>query len=112
MPTLTSYTVTGLTSGEEYKFTVSAYNYNEASDPSSTEAFFACIAPSGFSAPYLIDSSLTDETMTIGWTVPTQDGGCPITGYAVYMDDGTGSSIYSEVNTASDPAVRDKPWLS
>lgn len=39
------------------------------------------------------------------------DGGCPITGYAVWKDDGTGSQVFTEVNTASDPAIRNIPTL-
>jgi hypothetical protein len=39
------------------------------------------------------------------------NGGCPITGYAVYMDDGLDGS-FSEVNTANDPLVRDLPSLN
>ena len=40
------------------------------------------------------------------------DGGCPITGYAVWRDDGTGAQIFTEVNTQSDPAIRNIPTLS
>jgi hypothetical protein len=39
-------------------------------------------------------------------------GGCPITGYAVYIDDGTGVSNFTEANIANDPAVRGNPGLN
>jgi titin len=50
-------------------------------------------------------------TLTIGWTAPSDDGGCPITGYAVFRDNGAGGNIVTEVNTALDSNIRDKPTL-
>jgi hypothetical protein len=40
--------------------------------------------------------------MTVSWSDPSDDGGCPITGFAVYVDDGNLGS-FSEVNVANDP---------
>jgi hypothetical protein len=95
--------------GGEYKFTVTAYNYNGAGTTSSTYSFYSCVYPSDFSAPYRTAS--TTSTITIGWTAPSSNGGCSVLGYAIYMDDGTGTSTFAEVNTALDPAVRDIPSL-
>lgn len=55
-------------------------------------------------APYRADSTAT--SVEIHWGPPQDSGGCSLTGYAVYMDDGTGVGAFSEVNTANDPALR------
>jgi hypothetical protein len=38
-------------------------------------------------------------------------GGCPITGYAVFRDDGNGTDLIYEMNAVSDPLVRNIPTL-
>jgi hypothetical protein len=49
--------------------------------------------------------------MQIGWQAPKFDGGCPITGYAVFRNDGLGGTSWTEVNVAMDSNVRDRPDL-
>ena len=49
--------------------------------------------------------------MTLSWIAPDDDGGCIITGYAVFRNDGQGGTSWTEVNTAMDSNVRDKPYL-
>ena len=49
--------------------------------------------------------------MTLEWTAPEDDGGCPITSYAVFRDDGLTSAPSIEINSANDINVRDKPTL-
>lgn len=63
-----------------------------------------------FAAPVRTTSTAT--TITVSWQAPLNNGGCPITGYAVYMDDGTGLGTFNEVNAITDPAVRDIPGLN
>jgi len=53
----------------------------------------------------------TATTMTLRWKAPEQDGGCTITGYAVYRNDVQGGTSWTEVNTPMDSNVRDKPTL-
>lgn len=48
--------------------------------------------------------------MTISWETPSSDGGCEILGYAVFVDDGA-LGAFTEVNTDSDPDVRNNPGL-
>ena len=43
---------------------------------------------------------------------PKDAGGCRITGYAVFRDDGVGGNIDTEVNLDDDPAVRELPSLN
>jgi hypothetical protein len=35
-----------------------------------------------------------DQThFTVGWSTPIETGGCPLTGYAVFRDDGLGGAL-------------------
>lgn len=50
-----------------------------------------------------------DETkFKISWTPPSEDGGCPVTGYGIFRDDGAGSALTTEIDAA---AVNNKPSL-
>jgi hypothetical protein len=99
----------GLSSGREYKFTVTAYNFNGAGANSNTYSFYSCVNPSQFLAP--LRSTSTKTSITITWNEPIKNGGCPITGYIIYMDDGVTRNVYTEVNSVNDPAVRNIPGL-
>lgn len=80
-------------------------NFNGLSASSSTiETFIACMPPTGFFYPYKIKSTKT--SITIGWDAPLSDGGCAITKYEVYMDDGNGGSITTVTNPNLDPTIR------
>lgn len=49
--------------------------------------------------------------MTVQWTEPINNGGCPITGYAIFRDDGATEVTSIEVNSNNDPSVRNIPTL-
>jgi hypothetical protein len=49
--------------------------------------------------------------MILEWEAPLNDGGCPITGYSVFRDDGITMTPTIEVNMNNDPDVRDIPTL-
>jgi hypothetical protein len=51
--------------------------------------------------------------MVLEWTPPEDEGGCAITGYAVFRDGGAvaGTAVDTEFNSANDANVRDKPSL-
>ena len=55
--------------------------------------------------------SSTSTQLTLDWTAPSSEGGCSVTGYAVFRDDGSAGAVSTEVNTGSDTNVRDKPTL-
>ena len=91
--------VHGLTPGKLYTFRAYSYNFNGASLPSSYLAIYACGSPSSFAEPLYVASSTS--SITISWTAPLDDGGCPISDYEVQRDeDGTGLGAWTEVNPA------------
>lgn len=89
-PNVRQYTASGLIRGLKYNFRVMAINFNGPSDPSSELSVTFCNAPTGLDPPTLLKS--TNTSLTLQWTAPEDDGGCPVTEYALYRDDGTGTS--------------------
>lgn len=104
--TETSTVIEDLTPGVTYTFTVSAVNFNGEGAESTEAEITACVAPSGVSAPSVL--SLTATTVTLRWEEPENNGGCSITSYAVFRDDGAGSAINVNMESAS---VANKPYL-
>lgn len=49
--------------------------------------------------------------MTVSWDHPKDNGGCPITSYAVFRNDGEGGEITVEANAVGDTNVRNRPTL-
>lgn len=115
-PGVLGHRVDGLQNGHFYKFRVLSVNYNGYSVPSAEAGYYVCTAPTDFSAPLVI--SQTQSEMVLFWEPPGDLGGCRITGYAVFRDDGAvasssaGAGITNELNVASDPAIRDLPSLN
>lgn len=104
-PNVRKYLVTGLQTGINAGFTVQAINYNGPSEASDPAYFIICRAPSQFAAPTMPE--VTRTTMTLEWRAPESDGGCPITSFYLYADDGAGGS-YSEIDASE---VNDLPAL-
>ena len=76
---------------------------------SDITVMYTCTPPSQLASPRFV--STTSTSMTISWDAPLNDGGCPITGYAVFRDDGSTEVPNIEVNQNNDPSVRDIPVL-
>lgn len=93
-----------------YTFRVYAINFNGMSQPSQTASFYVCSAPSDFGRPEVVNQ--TNTSITLKWNAPNDNGGCRITSYVVYRDDGLGGNITTEVNTLQDPSVRGNPSLN
>lgn len=58
--------------------------------------------------PVYVNSTRT--SISLNWTAPADDGGCPIYDYLIERDeDGTGTSTFSEVNPndRNDPTLRE-----
>jgi titin len=68
-----SFITSGLTTGIEYFFKVTAVNAAGESVPSSIEKFVCADLPNAPSRPFLISSTL--NSIEIGWTYNTDDGG-------------------------------------
>jgi hypothetical protein len=115
-PGILGQLIANLTNGHYYTFRVIALNYNGASQPSATASYYVCTAPTSFPAPVV--ESQTSSSMTLSWVPPSDLGGCRVTGYAVWRDDGAvasasaGTGITTELNSASDPLVRGRPSLN
>ncbi|MCU1391670.1 MAG: hypothetical protein JWM34_98 [Ilumatobacteraceae bacterium] len=78
---ITTAVVTNLTNGSPYTFTVTALN---AAGSSASSAASNVVTPTGPpSAPTGVAALAGDGAVTVSWTTPTNDGGSPITGYAI-----------------------------
>lgn len=83
-------------------------NFNGDGPESTSFAFYTCTPPSQALAPIRV--ATTVSTMTVKWEDPSDNGGCFITGFAVFIDDGQ-QGTFSEVNSVDDPNVRGNPGL-
>ena len=95
--------VPGVTLGETYNYTVTATNAvatSAASVPSTPVPFTAGVAL----APTGVTGSSGNGTATVRWTVPSYNGGAPITGYSVTIRDASGTAL-ATTSSASSPVV-------
>ena len=105
----TSYTVTGLHTGEEYTFAVKArYNIGTSSDysnPASATPTTSSKPPSKFTVPNaptgLAATASSPIQIDLIWNAPTNDGGSQITGYKIDVKTGTGAYVTLKENTGS-----------
>ncbi len=74
-------TITGLTAGGSYTFTVAAVNANGTSAASPASA--AVVPYSAPSAPTVPAVTPGDSSVTLNWNAPSSNGGSSITGYVV-----------------------------
>jgi titin len=121
-PTGLSATVTGLTNGTSYDFRVRAYNQGGAGPFAAISATPSTIpgVPQGFTA---IGG---DQSITIDWDAPLDDGGSPITSYDVEYKDAVGwvdaagattitgltNSLLHDVHVRAVNAVGPGPWAT
>jgi hypothetical protein len=104
---LREYELAGLTVGQLYQFKVSAINFNGESAQSDALEVYACEFPAQPDPPERISGSKT--SLLLGWSQVADNGGCPITGYRLFRDDGDSGSISTEVAPS---AIRDRPTLT
>jgi len=99
--TATTYSITGLTTGNTYTYVVSAHfslgaspNSNEASATPTTTSAPPPSQPTTNppSAPTNLSTTPTSPTqINLSWNAPSNSGGSPITGYKIEVRSGTGS---------------------
>ena len=106
---LNQYTVPNLKEGTMYRFKIQAKNFNGWGEPSDIGSFYTCVRPSGLDRPVIV--STTSDSVTLEWTPPADDGACPVTGYALFRDDGVSGVPSIEINVDNDPDIRNKPTL-
>ncbi len=83
-----SCTVTGLTNGVSYSFTVTATNAAGTSSASSASSAAIPAATVPGAPTGVLASSGADAQSVVVWTAPTSDGGSSITGYTVTASPG------------------------
>src|SRR5439155_24392358 len=80
----TSATLTGLTNGTAYTFTVVASNAVGNSAPSVASNSVTPVAPATVpGAPTAVTATAGNASATVSWTAPPSDGGSAITSYTV-----------------------------
>jgi fibronectin type 3 domain-containing protein len=90
----TGCTISGLTNGTPYTFTVTARNAIGAGIASSAASATPATVPG---APNLTTATAGNATADLAWTTPASNGGSAITGYAIYR--GTNGGAKSLLTT-------------
>src|SRR4029079_18370144 len=76
-----SCTVTGLTNGQTYSFTVTATNAVGTGPASNSLSATPATLPG---APILNSATRGNGQVTLAWSAPSTNGGSPISNYKVY----------------------------
>ena len=82
-PPATSKTVTGLTSGTTYRFTVQAINPTGSGPASAQSNAVTPLNPVVPAKPTNVSATGATQSAKVSWTAPTSDGDSAITGYTV-----------------------------
>jgi hypothetical protein len=84
--TALTHTLTGLTNGVAYTFTVTANNVAGSGTPAISLNSVTPAGPPG--APAISNATASDASATVKFSAPSSDGGSPVTGYTVTSNPG------------------------
>lgn len=102
-PETDTCTVTGLTSGDPYTFTVAARNSSGAGSQSPASDPATPAGPPD--APASVAATATGSTVVVTWTSPVHDNGSSVTGYRVVVRNSSGTQVGTCTYTVSLPAT-------
>jgi hypothetical protein len=89
----TSFSQTaGLTAGQRYRYAVKAVNAAGIGNASSLISILAASVPSAPNPPTVTFQN--EQTISIAWNLPTDNGSDVLQGYTVYWDQGLGTGTY------------------
>ncbi len=88
---------------KRYRFQLEALNFNGAGPRSEIVELQSCTLPSLFSKPAVYD--ISSSQISVSWSPPELDGGCPVTSYHIYIL----GTTWSEIDSL---AVSNKPLLT
>ena len=97
--TATSYSVTGLTNGTTYYFTVKAINSVGNSQPSNEASASPAVPATVPGAPTGLTATPGNGSVSLSWTAPSSDGGSAISGYYVFEGTSSGGESSTPVNS-------------
>ena len=89
-----------------YRFKVIGVNYNGAGVESAISLLQVCTTPWGLEPPVIV--TVSSSVVELVWSAPVKNGGCAITSYHLYGDQGT-ASTFIELSPSS---ISNKPFLS
>lgn len=85
---------------------VRATDINGIGNASPIASYVSCVPPSGMDPPII--ESVNETSFIVSWDLPKSDGGCEVTGYALYSDYGNGGLINLPVDVAD---IANQPYL-
>lgn len=106
VPTVRTYTAESLVTGRPYRFYAVSLNHVGQSPAGTIVTIYACEHPSGLAKPEKV--AVTQTSVTVKWSQPSNDGGCPVTSYSLLRDGGPNDETFVEVHSAD---VNEKPGL-
>lgn len=95
----------GLKTGQYYAFYVISLDFNSVSEPSDETIAVVCVTPGHIESPKFV--AATEDTISLSWQKPFDDGGCPILGYELYISEDSGSTW----TIVDEETIENKPYL-
>ena len=96
------FVVSNLVAPRFYRFRVYAIDVNGAGAYSEESSIQACIPPSELGRPLVSDIGKT--SFTLSWSAPLLFGGCPVTSYELWRDQGDGGEVNVLIDAESFPS--------